>query len=343
MMKLLFLDSACPGPYRFEDLASRGMGGTEATVLRVTEALARRGHRVHLCQTGRERIALSPAGVTYQPFDFRGGPAIDRPDAVVVVRADKLLRRTRRTYPRAALYLWLHCFPGTRRARMLDFCRETGATIVAVSDTQARAVAERCGVPVWALPVRRIYNPVRPDLRPSRRRRDRDLLVSLSSPHKGLDQVLDNFRRVREVVPSMRLELANPGYLRGSVEAIEGVRSLGVLPQPQALERLSQALCLFYPQSSFPETFGLVFAEANALGTPVLAHPLGAAPEVLRTHTGQLVDADDPEAVVAKILDWRAGRRPRLGPDPRFALEKIVAEWESLLTGARLITTRQAA
>src|SRR5581483_2147599 len=38
---------------------------------------------------------------------------------------------------------------------------------------------------------------------------------------------------------------------------------------------------VFYPKFVLPETFGLVFAEASAVGTPVLTHDCGAAAEVL--------------------------------------------------------------
>ena len=56
---------------------------------------------------------------------------------------------------------------------------------------------------------------------------------------------------------------------------------LGALPPAQVIEQARSALCVFMPNFLMPETFGLVFAEANAVGTPVLAHDCGAAREVL--------------------------------------------------------------
>ena len=63
---------------------------------------------------------------------------------------------------------------------------------------------------------------------------------------------------------------------------------------------------------SFAEPFGLAVVEALATGTPVIAHPLGSMPEVVRVtaHTGFLVT--DVDSAVAR-------RRRRLGEIDRFA------------------------
>ncbi len=47
------------------------------------------------------------------------------------------------------------------------------------------------------------------------------------------------------------------------------------------MQHIRESLCVFYPQTQRCETFGLVYAESNAVGTPVLAHDFGAAREVL--------------------------------------------------------------
>ncbi|MBV8910680.1 MAG: hypothetical protein JOZ89_07970, partial [Gammaproteobacteria bacterium] len=109
-----------------------------------------------------------------------------------------------------------------------------------------------------------------------------------------------------------------------------------------------------------PETFGLVFAESHALGTPVLTHDCGSAAEIVHDRqqllpvtaacrlyeaaTGRLPAAwrlgparlaaaaglFDPYA--ERILAWRNGARPRAKPDPRFRLSAVTAQWRSLLS-----------
>jgi glycosyltransferase involved in cell wall biosynthesis len=121
------------------------------------------------------------------------------------------------------------------------------------------------------------------------------------------------------------------------------------------------ALCTFFPNFVIPETFGLVFAESNAVGTPVLTHDCGSAVEVLgdRSQILPVTVADrayevllshvspgwraGPARVAAslgmfdvyaqRIAAWRDGGRPRVGPDPRFRLAAVADQWRALLTG----------
>jgi glycosyltransferase involved in cell wall biosynthesis len=80
-----------------------------------------------------------------------------------------------------------------------------------------------------------------------------------------------------------------------------------------------------------PETFGLIFAEANSVGCPVLAHDHGAAAEVLGTRSGQLVVCRDDQAVVDTLRAWREGGRPRVELNREFELERVLNRWEEML------------
>ena len=84
------------------------------------------------------------------------------------------------------------------------------------------------------------------------------------------------------------------------------------------------------PMARFVETFGCIFAEANAVGTSVLAHPIGAAPEVLE-NPAQLVDCRDRAAVVDRLLRWRDEGLPLVKARPEFRLSAVVARWRELL------------
>jgi glycosyltransferase involved in cell wall biosynthesis len=202
----------------------------------------------------------------------------------------------------------------------------------------------RCHDPIAgrAVDLTRVYNPVAPGLAPDDTPWDPDKLVFLSSPHKGLDQVYEAFRVLRRRIPSVRLHVANPGYLARRFPEVGGVVSLGTLPHPQVARHLREALCLFYPQATFEETFGLVFAEAHAVGTPVLAHPLGAAPEVIACGR-QLCDVTDIEEVCERIGRWRTGARPAPAHRPEFQLSAVIDVWERLLIGAYPVRTGAAA
>jgi glycosyltransferase involved in cell wall biosynthesis len=210
---------------------------------------------------------------------------------------------------------------------------------IAVSQAHARNIrghlTEACALRPLAskVPVDYIYNPIPDGLDKSDGPYDPTKLVYFSAPWKGLDLVLEAFQRVRRSMPDMRLYLACPGYTTADEAPAPGpndnVTYLGRLAQPDALEQVRSALCVFYPANRVPESFGCVFAESHAVGTPVLAHPFGAACELLSRD--ELVDAEDIEAIVQRIRSWRNGLRPVVSTNDQVRLSTVAAAWERLL------------
>jgi glycosyltransferase involved in cell wall biosynthesis len=334
--RVLLVDPVAPGPYDDRTLRTRAMGGTEATVVRVAGALAR-SRPVVVAQAARRHARRGDDGVWYVPYQHRRERRRRGIEAVIVVRAHKILPGVRRLYPEARAFLWMHCFPGRRLRPLARVAATARATVVAVSDYHLawmRAFyAEHDVIAARAVDSTRVYNPIAPGLEPDGSAYDRDKLVFLSSPHKGLDQVYEAFQVLRRRIPTLRLHVANPGYLERRFPDLEGVLPLGALPHDQVVRHLRDALCLFYPQSTFEETFGLVFAEAHAVGTPVLAHPLGAAPEVVACDR-QLCDVTDIDEVCERIARWRDGDRPGPAPRPELELDAVIEVWEGLLRSA---------
>ena len=156
-------------------------------------------------------------------------------------------------------------------------------------------------------------------------------MLFASAPHKGLREVYTRFARLRQWRPSLRLEVADPGYLRWDAGPTpDGARPLGQLSHARLTARMAGALCLFHAQRSFAETFGLVIAEANAVGTPALVQRgLGANDEVAST-AEQCVDVDDIEAVLARLDDWRR-EPPVVTVRPGFRLSAVAACWRARL------------
>jgi len=113
------------------------------------------------------------------------------------------------------------------------------------------------------------------------------------------------------------------------VTARENVVFLGSLSHDDVLREVRTALCVFYPADKVPETFGLVFAESNAVGTPVLAHPFGAAPELLTPE--QLVDARDINAIIDRLGAWKRGERPIVGAKEEVRMSNVIRAWERIL------------
>jgi len=264
--------------------------------------------------------------------------------------------------------------PGSKRGRRLQAAApvlaELGVTVVCVSEfqrQQVRAVLSRVPAARRVAAVT-IYNPVDDELTPDSSPVDPSKLVFFSSPNKGLAFALDAFRAVRHDMPDLRLRVGSPGYKslrRARIErvdgGVEGVDWLGALPHARIIAEVRSALCVFYPNFVLPETFGLVLAEARAVGTPVLTHACGAAGEVLADapvtlpvtsplRAYQRAVAVLPRGLhrlvascagelglfdvyVNQVRAWRERGRPRIGPDPRFRLSVVAQRWRTLLSG----------
>lgn len=329
-MKILFVDGTCPKPYDPSVLATEALGGTEGTVIRVAESLASRGHQVRVTQHNREVAAKF--GAEYTPFkaneDFKA-------THVVVLRAPLVLKTARKQFPSAKLFLWNHdIFGGAGWQEGFQAIVDTQAVPICVSDWHKTQMYDFMGQLRFqgAIPSRRIYNPIADDLRPDETPVDKDKLVFFSSPHKGLEHTLkifEQFKNFKEL-KDMKLYVANPGYFDDAVLASESLVSLGRLPHGAALDHVRSALGVLHLNAGYPETFGLVHAECNAVGTPYLSSKIGANPETA-DHPSNLIDVNDAKAVIDRIIQWRTVDRPRVRGNPNFRMSKITREWEELL------------
>ncbi len=356
MSSVLFFDPNCQTPYSRRTLNEAGLGGTEASVIRIAEALDARVMQHNRTEAeGRYLPAAAARDVRH----------------LVILRDPRTVRRVCADFPGARPYLWVHDLlrPGSKRGRRLEAAlpalAELGVTIVCVSDFQRRQVeAVLARVPAAkGVSAVTVYNPVDDALAPDGSPVDPTKLVFFSSPNKGLAFTLDAFRAARRAMPELRLRVGSPGYKslrRAGIERVDGriagVDWLGALPHAQILAEVRSALCVFYPNFVLPETFGLVLAEAKAVGTPVLTHRCGAAEEVLDDprltlpierwmrpyeHTANLglrsllapcaMRLGLFDVYLRRLQAWRAGERPTTGPDPRFRLSAVAARWRAVL------------
>ena len=323
---LAFVDPCCARGYTPAALSSGGLGGTEATVLRVATALSQQIEVLHF-QKSRTDTARTEAGLMRPLTEaFAPRPAI----TFVVINAWKVACKLRKSQPEARILLWLHVHPGRHNRPMAKALAQAGIAVICVSASHAATLRGFLadGPP---LSIDHVYNPIATGLASDDTPHDPDRLLFASSPHKGLAQVFSHFRAARAAIPSLTLAVADPGYLAWDTGPVpDGVTFLGALPQAQLIGEMRRALCLFYPQRHFAETFGLVMAEANAVGLPVLAHhDIGANAEVLGDRA-QLIDATDEALIIDRLRAWRA-RRPNVAANPAFRLEAVVQRWRDVL------------
>jgi glycosyltransferase involved in cell wall biosynthesis len=321
-MKILFVDGVAPQGYTCNSMRERALGGSEATLLRVARGLAKEGHSVSVLQTSDpERGAVVVDGIQHIGVEAR----IEAPDAIIHMRTAMLVEGFREEYPAARHIVWLHDNLGVEQCLMEPF---QGEEVVCVSDWHADTFLKAEGGTVKK--VHRIYNPVEID--GHRLDKIEGRLGFFSSPHKGFTQVKAAVFEARKTRPDLHLAYANPGYLPDyNGGKTTWCVDLGQLSHARLLEEMSKCEILFYPQTVFGETFGLVLAEASAMGVPVLCHDFGAAREVLE-HSGnhEVVDCtnfDNVHAALNRILS----RKSTAIVDPRFSLSSVIECWNKLL------------
>jgi glycosyltransferase involved in cell wall biosynthesis len=123
-------------------------------------------------------------------------------------------------------------------------------------------------------------------------------------------------------------------YFTEMVEPLLGPDAvyLGEVPHQQKLDLLAGASALLFP-IRWNEPFGLVMLEALACGTPVLAFPEGAAPEVVEDgRTGYL--CEDEQDMTDKLgrLDQISRADCRAAVEGYFSTQRMVADHLALFT-----------
>ncbi len=145
---------------------------------------------------------------------------------------------------------------------------------------------------------------------------------------------------MRVLMAAKMREAAEVRYFTEMVEPLLGPDAvyLGEVPHAQKLELLGGAAALLFP-IRWNEPFGLVMLESLASGTPVLAFPEGAAPEVVEDGKTGFLSADERAMTEAILrLDQIDRADCRAAVEGYFSTGRMVADHLDLfesLVGAR--------
>ena len=334
---ILFADTTHPKPYDFVDLAAFAMGGTESSLLRTAHILKTQGHRITIFQQ-RHHFPT-----TQNNIEFIGPEQLKQlnqdPDHVVVLRKFPQILAFQQQFPDAQMHLWIHTYKNWEYVLKRGIRTRKPWQLI----TNSRTHAKHCDRILNRSLLGRLYNMFKPKVSiktcynpiPARlaeapaEPRDTSKLLFLSAPNKGLDQVLKTFQQINRHLKDLKLYVANPGYRKDQPQDIPNVHYLGALPSDQVQHHLATSLCVFYPQDTFAETFGLIYAEANAMGTPVMAHDIGAAREILHPNNA-LINAEDNYQITKTLVEWQRNM-PEVSYRQEFNNPAIYQQWADAL------------
>ncbi|MDO6142304.1 glycosyltransferase family 4 protein [Paenarthrobacter aurescens] len=106
---------------------------------------------------------------------------------------------------------------------------------------------------------------------------------------------------------------------------------LGELSDPEKYELMGDAIALLNP-IQWAEPFGLVMIEALATGTPVLATPMGAAPEIVRHGITGFVGSAQELAEYAALAPELSREACRRSVEESFSARRMAADHVQLYT-----------
>jgi glycosyltransferase involved in cell wall biosynthesis len=207
------------------------------------------------------------------------------------------------------------------------------ATLVALSNAQCSHAPPEVGdcdvVP----------NPLRVSEWPFREAKEEwALWIGRMSPVKGPHRAIDAARRAGvPLVIAGPVQTGQEEFFATEIEPHidgEAVRYIGEADAKAKRDLYSAARAVLMP-IRWEEPFGLVMAEAMACGTPVIAFPEGAAPEVvLDGESGFLVRDEEEMAAALTWADRIDPARCREVVEERFDVPAVAAQYERVYAKA---------
>lgn len=332
-MRLTVLSVAYP----LAPVTADPVGGAEQVLARLDRALVASGHRSVVIAREGSRVAgeLVPVPAVAGPITDEDGARVRR---AVRERITEVVARERPDVihlhgidfdaylppPGPPVLVTLHL--------PLDWYRP-GALVPDRPDTHLHpvSVAQAATAPPGLALGAPIENGVEIPA-PVRRRRRYAVALGRICPEKGFDDALDAARAARVPFVMAGTVFPYPAHEAHFREAIlprldRRRRFVGAVEGTAKERLLGEAACLLLP-SKARETSSLVAMEALAAGTPVIAYPSGAIPEIVEHgRTGFLVEG--VEGLAAAIA--RAGEIDaeacRATARERFSASRMVARY----------------
>jgi glycosyltransferase involved in cell wall biosynthesis len=328
-----------------ESVPPHGYGGTERVVHWLAEELVARGHEVTLFASGDSQTSADLVPMCERSLRAAGSTS-DHNALHIAALAEALQRRPRFDlihshvdWPGIALAQWADVPVLSTLHGRLDLA-EPLAVIAACPDAPLVSISDSQRAPVtranWAatihhgLPVEQVEFIARSEEyfafvgRMSREKRP-DLAIRAACLAK----------RKLKIAAKAAQSSEDADYYETEIKPLleecgEWVEFVGEITEAQKPEFMGNAKALLFP-IDWPEPFGLVAIEAMSFGTPVIARPFGALPEIVEDgRTGFLVDTVEEMVAAMRSVDSLSRAHARAAVRERFSVSRMVDEYEGV-------------
>lgn len=323
-------------------------GGTERVVYHLCRELTRRGHQVELFASGDSKVDCPVRSVV--PV-----ASLDDPQSTVYLEKEFETRNTYHLYRQADRFDLIHAHWPTLAPYFSAFTRTptlvTYAYIektlheyyrnefpncfpVCVSRAQAKMLGDE------SLPV--VYNGIEPEEIPfNDKPEDFFITVGRMTPGKGIVEAIQvaskaNVRLLIIGQVTKHLPWSEEYFLSEVRPRVDGkqIRHVVGMPYAELVQWMGRARGFLFPLQ-WDEPFGMVVAESMAAGTPVLAYPRGAMPELIKDgETGFLARDEDEMVQAVASVDKLDRGRCREWVQENFSVEKMVDGYEKIYAQA---------
>ena len=321
----------------WERVPPQAYGGTERIVSYIMEELVRLGHQVTLFASA-DSLTTARLEAMY-PCALRSA-GLKNPGAVELLMLERVFQQASR-FDVIHSHLDILAFPLTRRSRTpvvttvhgrLDlpelgpvFREFAELPVVAISNAQRKLLP-------WANWRGTVHHGLPEDLYELRPGPGRFLaFLGRFSPEKRPDHAIEVAKRVGMPLRiAAKIDLADRHYFREVIEPLLDhplIEYVGEISDREKQDFLGDAYAMVAPYD-WPEPFGLVFIEALACGTPIVAYHRGSVPEIVEEGVNGFVCRDLDEMVTAIGRVGRLDRRQcRSTFERRFTRQRMVQEY----------------
>jgi len=160
---------------------------------------------------------------------------------------------------------------------------------------------------------------------------NKDCIIFASNWGKGLNKVIHIGKEYYRENNNFKLLLLKPSYCDWIPDLTQYpfIQMIGNVKNKEEYCKLLQG-CLCVLTTSYPETFGCVFAEALHLGVPVIGDSYVDAGFHEIIESAHMCNFNNPIEVIKKINNFQ-NNRPIVNLDNKFYSETVIEEWKELI------------